>query len=74
MTNGQSMLRHLCQLYDIILIQEHWLQTSELHKIGTIDNDFMYVAVSSMDDKVSTGTMYGRPFGGTSILWRKSWH
>jgi len=59
-------------LYDIILIQEHWLQTSELHKIGTVDNNFAYLAVSSMDDKVSTGIMHSQPFGGTGILWRKS--
>jgi len=72
MSNGQPMLRHLCQLCDIILVQEHWLQTSELYKLAMIDNDFAYLAVSSMDDKISTGIMSGRPFGGTGILWRKS--
>jgi len=42
MTNGQSMLRNLFQVYDIILMQEYWLQTSELHKIGTTDNDCLF--------------------------------
>ena len=55
------------------LIQEHWLQTSELRKIETTDNDCLSVlAVSSMDDKVSTDIMHDRLFGGTGILWCKS--
>jgi len=72
MNNGRSMLRQLCQQCDVILIQEHWLQTNELHKLGMIDTDFEYLAVSSMDDKTSSGILYGRLFGGTGILWRKS--
>ena len=71
-SNGYSMLCHLCQQCDVILIQEHWLQTSELQKLGSVDYNFAYLAVSSMDDKISRGIMYGRPFGGTGILWRKN--
>jgi len=71
-SNGYSKLCHLCQQCDVILIQEHWLQTSELQKLGLVDNNFAYLAVSSMDDKISRGIMYGRPFGGTGILWRKN--
>lgn len=71
-SNGYSMLSHLCQQCDVILIQEHWLQTSELQKLGSVDYNFAYLAVSSMDDKISRGIMYGRPFGGTGILWRKN--
>ena len=66
------MLWYLCQHFDVILIQEHWLQTSQLHRLGTIDTDFAYLAVSSMDSKLSAGILQGRPFGGTGILWRKS--
>ena len=70
--NGYSMLSYLCQQCDVILIQEHWLQTSELQKLGFVDNNFACLAVSSMDDKISRGIMCGRPFGGTAILWRKN--
>jgi len=48
--NGYSMLNHLCQQNDVILIQEHWLQTNDLQKLGLIKNDFAYLAVSSTDD------------------------
>jgi hypothetical protein len=70
--NGQSMLRHLCEQCDFILVQEHWLQTSDLQKLGLINKDFAYLAVSAMDDAVSRGILCGRPFGGTGILWRKN--
>ena len=51
MNNGQSMLNYLCQQCDMILIQEHWLQSNDLKKLGLLNNDFTYLAVSSMDDK-----------------------
>ena len=70
--NGYSLMRHLCQQYDVILIQEHWLQTCELQNLGTVDSNFVYLAVSSMDDKISRGILHGRPFGGTAVLWRKN--
>jgi len=70
--NGYPMLLQLLNQCDIVLIQEHWLQSNGLHKLGLINNDFAYLAVSSMDEKLSKGILCGRPFGGTGILWRKS--
>jgi len=68
--NGYSMLSHLCQQCDVILIQE--LQTCELQKLGSVDSKFAYLTVSAMDDKISKGILHGRPFGGTAVLWRKN--
>ena len=55
--NGYSMLSHLRQQCDVILIQEHWLQSSELQKLGFVDNNFACLAVFSMDDKISRGML-----------------
>ena len=70
--NGLPMMQDICKSADIILIQEHWLQTSELNKLNLIDRNFSSLAVSAMDIKSGDGILRGRPFGGTGILWRKS--
>lgn len=70
--NGTPMLKCLCNRYDIILVQEHWLLSSELHKLDTVCSDFMSFKLSSMDSKASNGILTGRPFGGVAIMWRKS--
>jgi len=71
--SGLPMMQDICKSVDIIglLIQEHWLQTSEL-KLNLIDCNFYSLAVSAMDIKSGDGILRGRPFGGTDILWRKS--
>src|ERR1043165_7900519 len=58
--------------YDVILLQEHWLQSNDLGKLDSIDTDFISYKVSSMDKKVASGILTGRPFGGVAILCRKS--
>jgi len=70
--SGLSLLHEMCKTYDIILIQEHWLQSSELEKLNMIDCNFSSLAESAMDTKCANGIIHGRPFGGTGILWRKS--
>jgi len=70
--NGLPMMQDICKSADIILIQEHWLQTSELNKLNLIDRNLSSLAVSAMDIKSGDGILRGRPFGGTGILWRKS--
>ena len=69
--NGVSMVKSLCKAHDIILLQEHWLLTSNLYKLDQIDNNFQCYSISAMDHKVSSGILVGRPFGGVAILWNK---
>ena len=70
--NGLSMIENLCDTHDIIFIQEHWLQESELYKINNINTDFNCFSISSMSKKLSSGILTGRPFGGVSIMFKKS--
>ena len=62
--NGHPMLKVLFDTHDIILVQEHWLQDSELHKINTINPNFDCFSLSSMTQKLSAGILIDRPFGG----------
>lgn len=70
-TNGFSFLKSVCCDYDDILLQENWLSTVNLHKLGSIHDDFAFYGLSSMDDKISKDILSGRPFGGTAILYHK---
>lgn len=70
--NGVSMTKILCNSFDVILLQEHWLLPSNLSKLGDISHDFTHHSVSAMTTKISEGILYGRPFGGVSILYRNS--
>ena len=69
--NGFSMLKTICLSYDIILLQETWLLESNLFKLNQVNNNFQSFSLSSMNNKVASGILTGRPFGGTSILWNK---
>ena len=63
-------VRNLCLSHDVVLLQEHWLTTDELHILSNIHNDFYAFGVSAIDtENVITA---GRPYGGVAILWRKS--
>jgi hypothetical protein len=70
--NGLPMLKSLCNSFDIILIQEHWLHTHELYKFSEIFPDYNSCGISSMNEKLAAGLLVGRPFGGVAILWKKS--
>src|SRR2546425_355558 len=66
--NGLPLLNNLCNRFDIILLQEHWLSTNDLFKLNYIDSNFTSFAVSAMNSKIESGLLVGRPFGGTAIL------
>src|SRR4051812_44698673 len=68
--NGLNMLNILCESFDIILLQEHWLSTADLHKLNVVHNNFTSFSVSAMDSKIESGILIGRPYGGTAILCR----
>ena len=67
--NGLLSLRGLIDSFDLCFIQEHWLHRDHLYKINNVSSDFLSVSVSGMDCGV---LLQGRPFGGCSILYRKS--
>ena len=67
--NGLLSLQCLINSFDLCFIQEHWLHRDHLHKINNVSSEFLSVSVSGMDSGV---LLQGRPFGGCSILYRKS--
>jgi len=69
--NGVSFLKQLCSNNDLIFVQEHWLQNSQLHMFNTTDDQFKFYSNSSMENRLSKGVLKGRPFGGLGVLWRK---
>lgn len=62
-------VKNLCDICDVIAIQEHWLLPYDIPFLGTIHEDFEYTGKSAVD--TSAGLLRGRPFGGVGILWRK---
>ena len=67
--SGEILLKSILYSVDLCFIQEHWLITDQLHKINSVNHDFLSVSISSMD---SSFLHAGRPFGGCAILYRKS--
>ena len=54
---------------DLCFIQEHWLFYDHLSDVSEISPDFISVGVSGMNSDLLSR---GRPYGGCSILYRKS--
>ena len=68
--NCYPVIADLCNVHDIVLIQEHWLRPDELTMLHNVHSDFHFHALSAMD--LSNNILTGRPYGGTAILYRKS--
>ena len=66
--SGSNCVQSLLQSCGICLVQEHWLLHENLDSL-TISDDFLSVGVSGIDCSI---LLTGRPFGGCSILYRKS--
>lgn len=64
-------INNLCNEFDVVLLQEHWLHHFELDMLNSINQLFYGRGFSAMNADVMT---LGRPFGGLGILWRKSLH
>ena len=60
----------LCAKCDILVLQEHWLLPNDLDFLNNIHPDFLAFGQSSVD--ISDRVLIGRPYGGTAILYRKS--
>jgi hypothetical protein len=69
--NSWSYVQELTSKYDIIFVQEHWLLSCELNYLQSINDNFTVYAKSAMDDKISSGILHGRPFGGVAALVHK---
>jgi len=61
----------LSSLPDVFLLQEHWLTPANLHKLNDAFPQYLCFGSSAMRKCVETGVLYGRPFGGISILVSK---
>ena len=70
--NGISMLHSLCESHDIVCVQEHWLHNYEFSKFSDWCPEFNVYGISAMNDKVASGILVGRPFGGVAVLWKKN--
>lgn len=53
---------------DLIMVQEHWLSSVNLSKLNSLSSNYFVFGSSAMNIAVSSGPLYGRPFGGTAIL------
>ena len=60
-------IQHLCDLHDIIFLQEHWLLPFELDLLGHVD--FYGFGLSAVDP--TADMLVSRPFGGTAVLYDK---
>ena len=70
--NGVSMTNLLCNNHDLIFLQEHWLIADDLSKLNSINSNFCSFGLSSMNHKIASDILVGRPFGGVAVLWKKS--
>jgi len=60
----------LCNKFDIICLQEHWLLPNEISYLSNIHPDFLAVGHSAVN--LSQEILIGRPYGGTGILYKRS--
>lgn len=67
---SMNCVRELCRRADIVALQETWLFPDNLAFLGTIDENFEYVATSAID--TTAGPVRGRPYGGCAILYRRT--
>jgi len=55
---------------DVMLLQETWLLSSQLSKLSSIHNNYLFHGICGMPD--SSDFVAGRPYGGLAILWHRS--
>ena len=67
--SGHLTLKKFIDSLDICFIQEHWLLNDHLYKINEVSPEFLSISVSGVDQSC---LITGRPYGGCSILYRKS--
>jgi len=70
LNQGSVGLQELvCKLNpDVLMVQEHWLTPDNLFKLDNISSNYTVFGSSAMNERICSGPLYGRPFGGTAIL------
>ena len=73
---GATQLRDLCSTSDIIAIHDHWLAKHDLAKLDldklyNFHDSFQCIVKSAMTNKLESGILVGRPFGGLAVLIKK---
>jgi len=58
---SKDYLSHLCQNFDILFLQEHWLLHSELNLLTARAPNFVVFGSSALDSSVSRGILRVRP-------------
>ena len=67
--NSTDEINELCEQYDFVLLQEHWLLPNELSLLSQLNCKFVAVAHSSVE--IDKDILVGRPYGGTAIMYNK---
>ena len=67
--NKLPVISDLCAFSDVIFLQETWLLSHDVSIFDNLNEHFLSFSISAVD---SGELLTGRPFGGLSILWRKS--
>jgi len=55
LNQGKPYLASLCNEYDFIFVQEHWLAPFESNRLDKINNNVVCYASSALDDAISRG-------------------
>ena len=66
---GFNTLNELCNPYDLIAVQEHWLRKDNMSNLALVNSKYAHYGVSGMVEAASSGLLRGRPFGGVAFLW-----
>jgi len=56
------------QQFDIIHLQEHWLNDAQLHKLAALSPNYIMYGESAMKEATKKDILVGRPFGGCATL------
>ena len=56
------------QLPDLFMLQEHWLTPANMHKFEDSFSEYFLIGRSAMTERVESGMLFGRPFGGVAFL------
>lgn len=66
--SSEECVSELFKEVDILVLQEHWLHSTELSLFSSLAEDVLYCSVSPMEiDQV----VPGRPYGGVALLWHR---
>jgi len=69
----QDLLEYSSSVPDIILVQEHWLTPANLNKFEDVFPNYFSFGCSAMENRVQSGILLGRPYGGVMSLINNKW-